>query len=142
MEQITITGHVGQDAVIRNTNGRNVISFSVAVNDSYTNGQGQKVEKTNWYDVAIWKEAGQSLRIADYLKKGQQVLVQGKPEARCYQITKGANAGQWVAAVSIQARSTELLGSSQKTEQPAAAGAAGQQRPAPVAADDDNALPF
>jgi single stranded DNA-binding protein len=85
MQQITLLGNIGRDAVIRDTNGRKAIGFSVAVNESYKDAQGTKVENTTWYNCTIWRDGQQSNRIADYLKAGQQVLVQGQPKPRVYQ---------------------------------------------------------
>lgn len=154
MQQITITGHVGKDATIREITGssRKAISFSVAVNDSYKDAQGNRVDRTSWYDVTKWVDQGQSTAIVNYLKKGQQVLVQGKPAARCYQLTQGDNAGKWAAAISIEARGVELLGKAPESNGPVVLPEptgqqlgphrdAQPQRPAPIASDD-NDLPF
>ena len=55
------------------------INFSVAVNKSYKNSEGTKVEKTDWISAVIWKKKDASIKIADYLKKGTKVLIEGEP---------------------------------------------------------------
>lgn len=71
MFQITAAGHIGKDAVIRNTqSGDPVVSFSV----------GCKVQKgreqsTEWLSCSIWGKRGEAL--AQYLVKGQSVTVTG-----------------------------------------------------------------
>ena len=43
--QITVSGNVGADPEIRMVNDTKVANLSVAVNEGYTNKQGEKVEK-------------------------------------------------------------------------------------------------
>lgn len=107
MQQVTIIGNVGRDAVIRDTNGRRAIGFSVAVNESYKNAEGLKIESTTWYDCTLWREGNQSVAIAQYLVPGQQVLVQGKPSTRVYQSKQD---GAWRASLEINAKLVELVG--------------------------------
>jgi single-strand DNA-binding protein len=56
--------------------GQAVTNFSVAVNDNYTNSQGERVERTIWVRVSTW---GKQAEICNqYLKKGRKVLVEGR----------------------------------------------------------------
>ena len=79
-QKIIITGNLGRDPELRYTpSGQAVTSFSVAVNESYTNANGEKVKKTIWFRVTAW---GKQAEICNqYLKKGQQVLVDGRMSA-------------------------------------------------------------
>ena len=79
-QKIIITGNLGRDPEMRYTpSGQAVTSFSVAVNESYTNANGEKVKKTIWFRVTAW---GKQAEICNqYLKKGQQVLVDGRMSA-------------------------------------------------------------
>ncbi|MDP1546941.1 MAG: single-stranded DNA-binding protein [Anaerolineales bacterium] len=79
-QKIVITGNLGRDPEMRYTpSGQAVTSFSVAVNESYTNANGEKVKKTIWFRVTAW---GKQAEICNqYLKKGQQVLVDGRMSA-------------------------------------------------------------
>lgn len=153
MQQIIILGNIGRDAVIRETNGSRAISFSVAVNESYKAANGSKIENTSWYDCTIWREGQQSGKVADYLKRGQQVLIQGKPTVRSYQSQKD---GKWYAAMEIRVDKCELVGGAKSeggqpvatAEQPQTLGA---HRDAPTPSNsnaptlvggDFNGLPF
>ena len=149
MQQITLLGNVGRDAVTRETNGRRAIGFSVAVNESYKDSNGNKVENTNWYDCTIWRDGQQSTKVADYLKRGQQVLIQGRPSVRSYQSQKD---GKWYAALEVRVDKCELVGSAKPDTQPVHVAeqpqtlAAHRDAPAPAGQpaqkDDDNDLPF
>jgi single-strand DNA-binding protein len=79
-QKIIVTGNLGRDPEMRYTpSGQAVTSFSVAVNESYTSANGEKVKKTIWFRVTAW---GKQAEICNqYLKKGQMVLVDGRINA-------------------------------------------------------------
>jgi len=79
-QKIIVTGNLGRDPEMRYTpSGQAVTSFSVAVNESYTSANGEKVKKTIWFRVTAW---GKQAEICNqYLKKGQMVLVDGRMSA-------------------------------------------------------------
>jgi single-strand DNA-binding protein len=78
--KILITGNLGRDPEMRFTpSGQAVTSFSVAVNETYTNNNGEKVKKTIWFRVTAW---GKQAEICNqYLKKGSMVLIEGRMNA-------------------------------------------------------------
>jgi len=79
-QKIIIAGNLGRDPEMRYIpSGQAVTSFSVAVNESYTNANGEKIKKTIWFRVTAW---GKQAEICNqYLKKGQMVLVEGRLSA-------------------------------------------------------------
>jgi len=79
-QKIVIAGNLGRDPEMRFTpSGQAVTSFSVAVNESYTNANGERIKKTIWFRVTAW---GKQAEICNqYLKKGSQVLVDGRMNA-------------------------------------------------------------
>jgi len=79
-QKIVIAGNLGRDPEMRYTpSGQAVTSFSVAVNESYTNANGERIKKTIWFRVTAW---GKQAEICNqYLKKGSQVLVDGRMNA-------------------------------------------------------------
>lgn len=137
MQRLTIIGHVGSDAEVKDLGQNQVINFSVAVSESYVNkSTNEKVTNTTWYEVAKW---GNNTAIAQYLKKGTQVLVEGKPTARAWQKEDGSI----VSVLGINAFDIKLL-SSTKSEG-SNAPQAQQPAPNPVPAfteEDDQDLPF
>lgn len=76
-QTIIIAGNLGRDPEMRYTpSGQAVTSFSVAVNENYTNNNGEKVKKTIWFRISAW---GKQAEICNqYLKKGAMVLVEGR----------------------------------------------------------------
>jgi len=76
-QTIIIAGNLGKDPEMRYTpSGQAVTNFNVAVNDNYTNSQGERVERTIWFRVSTWGK--QAEICAQYLKKGRKVLVEGR----------------------------------------------------------------
>lgn len=72
MQQITIAGRIGKDAMVRQTrDGNSVAGFSVAVDTR----RGQE-RVTTWFDCSLWGRRGEAL--AQYLTKGTSVAVSGE----------------------------------------------------------------
>ena len=74
---IILVGNLGRDPEMRYTQaGQAVTNFSVAINDGYTNSQGEKVDRTIWVRVSTWGQLAETCN--QYLKKGRRVLVEGR----------------------------------------------------------------
>lgn len=56
--------------------GDTVTNFSIAVNEGYTDKQGQKQERTDYLDCKAYRQTGEL--IAKYFSKGRPILVDGK----------------------------------------------------------------
>lgn len=72
-----IVGFLGRDPEMRYTpGGQPVTNFSVAVDDSYTNSDGERIKRTLWFRVSAWGKLAEITN--QYLQKGSPVLVEGK----------------------------------------------------------------
>ena len=137
MQQLIIIGNVGKQAEVRQAPNGQAIGFSVAVNETYKDKQGQKQEKTTWFDVTVWKKLGESTKLAEYLKPGQAVSIIGRPTADAY-INKDQKA---VASLGVRVDRLELIGSPKGQ----AANTAAPDDEDTIhlrQQDDDNDLPF
>ena len=77
MQKIIFIGNLGRDPEMRyQANGKAVTSFSVAVNEDYTNAQGEKIKKTVWFRVSTWDKKAKACN--QYLHKGSKVYVEGR----------------------------------------------------------------
>ena len=81
MIRISVIGRLGQDAIVNNVNGKTVINFSMAYSEKFKKQDGQEVDKTTWISCAYWTE---KINVANYLKKGTLIYMEGKPEAKTY----------------------------------------------------------
>lgn len=86
MDIYIFNGTLGQDAEVKTLeSGSSLISFSVAVTEKWKDKtSGEWKEKTKWNKCTLWISAGGSTKRADYLKKGQTVIVRGVPEAKAW----------------------------------------------------------
>ena len=71
---ITMVGNLTADPEQKNENGP--VRFNIAVNDSYKNKNGDKVERVHFIPIETWNQTGKV--VMDYCKKGKQILVAGK----------------------------------------------------------------
>ena len=79
-QKVIIVGNLGRDPELRYTpDGTAVTSFSVATNRRWTNRDGSPGEETAWFRVSAWRR--QAEVAAEYLKKGRQVMVEGRLQA-------------------------------------------------------------
>lgn len=123
MLEVTVIGHIGADAEVKESNGNRFIKFSVADTKRHTDEQGVVTEKTTWVDVI--KNIGNESRLAEYLKKGAQVYVRGNLSTNIYQTRSGSvNSG-----IKCNAKEVTLLSPSSSSSQPNAV-PNGQQFPA------------
>ena len=76
------TGRLTAKAEVKAVKGdKQVINFTVAINQKWKNKAGEKKEKTAFVDCAYWRNSG----IAEYLTKGAVVEISGWVEAQGYQ---------------------------------------------------------
>jgi single-strand DNA-binding protein len=106
MFKIMLTGALGNDCEVREVGSKKAINFNVAVNQDYKDSDGKKVEKTEWVKAVLWKNDGQSVKITDYLKKGQKVYLEGIPASEGYE----AKGGGVKSSLTVNVKEIELLG--------------------------------
>jgi single-strand DNA-binding protein len=85
---VQLIGHLGKDPEVRNfDDGKKKVTFTVATNETYKNQKGEKVKETQWHNLVIWGKLGE---VAEkYLRKGNEVAVEGKLVHRSYETTAG-----------------------------------------------------
>ena len=81
-----ITGRITADAIIKNlTDGRQLVSFDIAVNDYYKTRTGEKKEATTFFDCAYWI----TTKVAPYLTKNTIIAVYGHMRVYAYKDSEG-----------------------------------------------------
>lgn len=72
-----IVGNLTRDPELRSTpNGASVCSFSVAVNRTFRDSNGEQKEDVSFIDCSAWGKLGEMIN--QYAKKGTGVLVSGR----------------------------------------------------------------
>jgi len=80
--KVQLIGRLGIDPEMKNFDNGQMARMSIATTDHYRNAKGEQVEDTQWHNVIAW---GKTAEIAGkYLRKGQEVVINGKLETRQY----------------------------------------------------------
>ena len=86
--KVQLIGRLGKDPELMSfEEGKVKGAFPVATNESFRNGEGERVERTQWHDVVTW---GALAEIAgQYLKKGAEVAIEGRLAYGTYEDSEG-----------------------------------------------------
>lgn len=110
MHYATIIGRLGADAVLKEINGRQFVSMSVARDEVIgKSASGEPVKEAIWYNVTLHGNGGNRLPL---LLRGSMVTVIGRERTNVYQDRNGA----WKVGFNIYAFDVYLCGG-QKQEQ-------------------------
>ena len=83
VNKVFLLGNVGKDPEIRATaGGMTVASFSLATADRQKDAQGNWADKTEWHNIVCFQRTAEVVR--DYVKKGSQILIEGKIQTRSW----------------------------------------------------------
>jgi single-strand DNA-binding protein len=126
LNKVMLIGRLGKDPELRYTQGGTpVCSFSVATDESWTDKDGNKQERTEWHRIEVWNR--QAENCAQYLAKGRLVYVEGSLKTDQWQDQQG----QTRYTTKIRAQRVQFL------ESKGANGGAGGGRQAAPADNDD-----
>jgi len=83
VNKVILIGNLGKDPEIQRLEGGSMLArFSLATSEVYKDKTGNRVERTEWHNIAVW---GKQAEIAEkYLKKGSAVFVEGRIRSREY----------------------------------------------------------
>jgi single-strand DNA-binding protein len=86
--QVTVVGNLTREPELRYTpSGAAVAKFGLAVNRSYTNRNGEKVEDTSFFNVNAWRQLAEN--VAESLSTGTRVIVSGRLQSRSWETEDG-----------------------------------------------------
>lgn len=105
LNKVIIIGNVGNDPDVRYLDGGSVVAkFSVATNERYTTRTGEQIESTEWFRVEVWND--QAKTIEKYVRKGQQIYVEGRLRTETYTDREGKER----FALNVRATTFQFLG--------------------------------
>ncbi len=88
LNRVMIIGRLGQDPELRYSQaGAPFCNFSVATDESYTDRDGNRVERTEWHRITVFQRSAENC--AKYLGKGSLVYVEGSIGTRKWQDQQG-----------------------------------------------------
>ena len=83
INRVIILGYLGKNPEAKLTStGQMVCTFSVATSYDFKDKLDQKQERTEWHTMVAWGKIADYC--AKYLKKGQQVYVEGRIQTRSW----------------------------------------------------------
>ena len=96
---VRLVGRLGIDPkVTKFENGKQVVTFRIATDESYKTKEGERVENTQWHNLTVWN--GLSKVAEKYLKKGMEITVEGRLVHRTYEDKNGKTV--FVTEVEVQ----------------------------------------
>ena len=88
VNKVILVGNVGKDPEVRYLeNNVAVAKFPLATSDNYKNKNGERVSNTEWHNIVAWRGLAE---IAEkYVKKGNQLFIEGKLVSRSWDDKEG-----------------------------------------------------
>ena len=88
LNKVLLIGNLGKDPELKYAqNGIATLKFSMATTEKYNDKSGELIEKTIWHNVTIFGKLAESIN--KYLKKGQQVYIEGRINNGSYKDQEG-----------------------------------------------------
>ena len=86
--RVQLIGTLGQDPEIKVLeSGKKVVRFTIASKEEYKNASGQKISESTWHNIVAWDTLADIA--SKYLKKGNEVAVEGRLSYRTYDDKNG-----------------------------------------------------
>ncbi len=104
LNKVFISGRLTRDPELRYTpSGRAVATLRLASNQTYTTQAGERKEDICYVNVSVWGRPAENC--SEYLKKGSQIIVDGRLQFRSWETEDG----QKRSAMDIVARRVIFL---------------------------------
>ncbi len=138
VNKVILIGNLGQDPELRTTpSGTSVATFTLATNESWTDREGAKQERTEWHRIVAWAKLAEIC--GQYLRKGRQVYIEGRLTTRSWEDRQGNQR----KTTEIIAQNMQMLGSRPGSAEPNAAEPQGTPEfAAETVSIEDDDLPF
>lgn len=87
INNVTLQGKLGKDIDLKYTqSGKAVGTTSIAVDRDFKNADGKK--ETDWVNIVFWGKTAET--VANYFRKGDEILVVGRIQTRSYEDNSGS----------------------------------------------------
>jgi single-strand DNA-binding protein len=115
--RVVLAGNLTRDPELRFTqSGTPVCGFGLAVNRVFS-----KNDEVDFFNISAWRDLGE--RVANYTKKGDPVLVEGRLQYRTWEAQDGSKR----SAVDVVADNVQFLGRAGDSDDGASSGGEGGQ---------------
>lgn len=97
--RVSMTGRLARDPELKKSqSGKSVLSFTLAVDNSYKDKAGELVPGVYWHPCVAW--GGPADKIAKYCRKGDRILIEGRLSTREYTDKSGER--RWKTEVIVE----------------------------------------
>ena len=105
LNRVVLIGNLTRDPELRFTpSGSPVANIGLAVNRSYTNKQGEKVQSVDFFTVVVWAKLAELC--VEYIKKGSPIAVEGRLQSRSWEKEDGTKR----SVVEVVGENVQFLG--------------------------------
>lgn len=88
LNRVEIIGRLGKDPEVRYSQpGNAVCNMNIATDESYTDRDGNKVDRVEWHKVVCYQKAAENC--SQFLTKGSLVFIEGSLQTRKWQDQQG-----------------------------------------------------
>lgn len=88
LNKVMIIGRLGRDPELKySQSGVPMCTLNIATDESYTDREGQKVDRTEWHRVVVFQRSAENCNT--YLTKGSLVFIEGSLTTRKWQDQQG-----------------------------------------------------
>ena len=136
VNKVILIGNLGKDPEVRALeSGAKVANFPIATTESYKNKNGEKVDQTEWHNIVLWR--GLAEVAEKYLKKGNQIYLEGRIRSRSYDDKDGIK--RYITE--IEGNNMTMLGGRRDSDQSSETQSKAEEPPVNEPKADDD-LPF
>lgn len=138
MNKVFLIGNVGKDPETRVfEDGTKMATFSLATSETFMNKKNEKITLTEWHNIVCTK--GIADVVEKYVKKGQQLGIEGKLKTRSWENRDGEK--RYITEVTIT--NMEMLGrKSESNNSRSSAPSPEPENSSPDTPEPDDDLPF
>jgi single-strand DNA-binding protein len=104
INKVTLIGNLGKDPEVQTFDTYKKAAFSLATTEYSRDKEGNEVQHTEWHNIVMWR--GLAEIAEQYLRKGNQVYIEGKIRTRSFDAKDGTK--KYITE--IQADNLVLLG--------------------------------
>ena len=101
MQKTLIIGHLGKEAEVKEVNGKQFVSFTLADSNKRKTATGEIIDSVTWYECTM-----NLTNVLPYLKKGTKVFLRGNIAPKMYV----GHDGQKHAGINLFVTEIELAG--------------------------------
>ncbi len=88
VNKVILLGNVGNQPELRYTQSNQAVTeLRIATNDSWTDKDGNRQERTEWHSVVVWGRQAENCE--RFLSKGRPVFIEGRLQTREYTDKEG-----------------------------------------------------